>query len=75
MGATTEVQSIVRNHKIEKHHFGSVVEHLPLAVMILGSWDLVLHQAPMPLSPYVSHEQINKILKKKKALLSTQQSQ
>lgn len=22
MGTTTEVQSIVRNHKIEKHHFG-----------------------------------------------------
>ena len=41
------------------HLGGSVVEHLPLAqVMILGSWDRVLHQAPHgePASPsaYVS---------------------
>ena len=38
---------------------GSVVEHLPLAqIMILGSWDRVSHQAPHrePASPsaYVS---------------------
>ena len=41
------------------HLGGSVVEHLPLAQMvILGSWDQVLHQAPHrePASPsaYVS---------------------
>ena len=30
-----------------EHTGGSVVEHLPLAkVLILGSWDQVLHQAP-----------------------------
>ena len=36
------------------HLGGSLVEHLPLAqVMILGSWDQVLHQAPHrePASP------------------------
>ena len=41
------------------HLCGSVVEHLPTAqVVILGSWDRVLHQAPNkePASPstYVS---------------------
>ena len=41
------------------HLGGSVVEHLPLAeVVILGSWDQVLYQAPCrePVSPsaYVS---------------------
>ena len=36
------------------HLDGSVVKHLPLAqVVILGSWDRVLHQAPLeePASP------------------------
>ena len=36
---------------------GSVIEHLPLAqVMILGCWDLVPHQAPFrePASPSAS---------------------
>ena len=41
------------------HLGGSVVEHLPLAqVVILGSWDRVLHQAPCrepaSLSAYIS---------------------
>ena len=36
----------LRRH-YEGHLDGLVVEHLPLAqVMILGSWDRVLHQAP-----------------------------
>ena len=43
---------------------GSAFEHLPLAqVMILGSWDQILHQAPFmePASPsaYVSASLIN----------------
>ena len=56
----------------EGHLGGSVVERLPLPrVMIPGSWDRVLHQGAcfflslclwLPLC--VSHEQINKILKK-----------
>ena len=54
---------------------GSVVEHLPLAqVMILKSQDPVLHRGPCKepasssafasASLYVSHEYINKTLKK-----------
>ena len=53
-----------------------MVEHLPLVqVVIPGSWDQVLHWAPcrelyfslcLCLSLSVSHEWINKILKKKK---------
>ena len=61
---------------IEGHLSGSVVEHLPSAqIMIPGSWDRVPHQVPrrclffplpvsLPLFLCVSHEQINKILKK-----------
>ena len=31
------------------HQGGSVIERLPLAQsVILGSWDLVLHRAPLP---------------------------
>ena len=40
------------------HLSGSVVEHLPLAqVVIPGSWDQVLHQAPcrQPASPSASN--------------------
>ena len=58
-----------------KHLDGSVIECLPLAQgLIPGSWDQVPHRAPLeePASPSsyvsaplcVSHEQINKILKK-----------
>ena len=53
------------------HLGGSVVEHVPLALVVIqGSWDGVLHQAPCiePASPsacvsaslYVSHVFINK---------------
>ena len=35
------------NNRTQGHLGGSVVERLPLAqVVILGSWDRVLHQAP-----------------------------
>ena len=35
------------NRNLKGHLAGSMVEHLPLAqVMIPGSWDGVLHQAP-----------------------------
>ena len=40
--------------RIQGHLDGSMVEHLPLAqIMILGSWDRVLQQAPCrkPSSP------------------------
>ena len=60
-----------RNEEDEGCLGGSVVEHLPLAqVVILGSWDRIPHRAPhgelclsLPLSLCVSHE-----LKKKKNL-------
>ena len=36
-----------KKKKRKGHQGGSVVEHLPLAqVVIAGSWDQVLHQAP-----------------------------
>ena len=46
----------VKKKQLWEHMGGSVVEHMPLAqVMILGSWDQVPHQAPRrdPASPSV----------------------
>ena len=48
------VYGLSTTFKIEGRLGGSVVEHLPLAqVMILGSWDGVLNQAPCGEPAYV----------------------
>ena len=68
----------LKKNLLPGHLGGSVVEHLPLAqVVILGSWDRVLHQAPCgkPASPSacvsapLSLSLMNKVLKKENLLL------
>ena len=59
--AVLSTKVVLENTDTEERLGGSAAKHLPLPqVMILGSWDQVLYQAPRlePASPsaYVSHE-------------------